>query len=114
RSCSAMVPVEPNHTAVAALFLSIAILIDVPLPGAPSDTPGLAGGKREGSLAMAFTVRLFGPMAMVVGSDHVQVSVEGSPPTCAALRRELASQLPALRTGLDQCRFAVNHEYVAE
>lgn len=63
---------------------------------------------------MVLTVRLFGPMAMAVGSDHVQISVEASPPSCAWLRSELASQFPTLRNGLDQCRFAVNREYVAD
>lgn len=63
---------------------------------------------------MDVTVRLFGPQAQAVGTREVTVQIDADVARCGDLRTLLAAARPLLTDHLPSCRFAVNHEFVAD
>jgi len=63
---------------------------------------------------MLACVKLFGPMRQAVGQNELSLLVNGDPPTCAGLRREIRAGEPRLAKMLDGCRFAVNGRFALE
>lgn len=56
------------------------------------------------------SVKLFGPQAILVGSDRVELAMPGEA-TCEDLMRALADAAPALAKTLPTSRIAINHAY---
>lgn len=63
---------------------------------------------------MRVTVKLFGHEARSLGGREASVDMPGESPTCRDLRVALSAQHPALAASLASCRFAVNHQFVAD
>jgi molybdopterin converting factor small subunit len=63
---------------------------------------------------MRISVRIFGPQARALGTGTAIVETPQECPTCADVRRALSQRYPQLAHELPACRFAVNHEFVAD
>ena len=62
---------------------------------------------------MIIRIRVFGQLAQAAGSSAIELTVaQGA--TCSAVRRQLATAVPALAPHLQGCRFAINHAFATE
>ena len=60
---------------------------------------------------MQIEVKLFGPQAVLVGSDAVKLASDTDAPTCAWVLTHLGEAAPELAASLPQSRVAVNHAF---
>lgn len=63
---------------------------------------------------MHVTVKLFGPQARMAGKREAHIALPDEPTTIAQVRGALCAAEPCLADGLDESRFAVNHEFADE
>ena len=78
--------------------------------------PDLNGSGRKTRVAAGMTVfiKLFGPLSRVAGSGELAIAVGHPRPTCGEIRTRLATAEPLLAAMLPACRFAINHDFVAD
>ncbi len=62
---------------------------------------------------MRVIIKLFGDEARIVGQRIVTLDL-AEPVTCGAVRAAIEKLHPALGSTTPRCRFAVNHEFVAD
>lgn len=63
---------------------------------------------------MQVSVKLFGPQAQSVGERAVCIELPGAAPTCADVRRALATHYPQLAAMFAASRIAVNHQFAED